>query len=185
MKQVLIIVTAMVVGAISFWAIAPYFTETPTLEETDPTLNARLEAQRKVDEARQKSIPKEAEETKPEVKESEQSSTVEESFGIKNHGPFPIVGTRGDDVSGAVEIIESPEEQLVYFKDYEGTAGPDLKVYLSTDLEASEFFDLGDAKGTEGNLIYGVPLSVDFSDYTYVLTWSESLGVVFDHAQIK
>lgn len=189
MKQVLIIVIAMAIGAVSFWAFSPYFIHKEVQDELDPALAARLEAQRKVDEARQNSLPAETAEpvaTKPIVEETAVSETsVAESYGIQSRGPFPITGTPQHPATGAIEVIESPEEKLVYYKDYDGTNGPDLKVYLSKDLEATEIFDLGDARGSRGNLIYGVPLGVDLSEYKYVLTWCEAFGVLFDYAEIN
>ncbi len=186
MKQLLIIVVAMVAGAASFWAFSPLFIDKEVQDELDPALAARLDAQRKVDEARQNSLPEEVvEDTEPEEVAPEPSNSVAESYGIKNYGPFPITGTADHPASGVIEVIESPEEKLVYYKDYEGTNGPDLKVYLSKDLEGTDIIDLGDAKGNRGNLIYGVPLNVDLSEYEYVLTWCEAFGVLFDYAKIN
>jgi len=188
MKQVLIIVIAMTVGAFSFWAFSPLFIDKEVQDELDPTLVARLEAQRKVDEARQSSGPAEViaeATTNVEQTAPKPTTSVAESFGIVSRGPFPITGTAGHPARGTIEVIESPEEKLVYYKDYEGTNGPDLKVYLSKDLDGTDIIDLGDAKGNRGNLIYGVPLSVDLSEYEYVLTWCEAFGILFDYAKIN
>lgn len=189
MKQALIVVISLALGAFLFWAFGPLFMDTEVQDELDPTLAARLEAQRKVDEARQHTPPPEtptdAEAEAVPVPDAEPELTVAESFGVRSHGPFPITGTAGHPASGSIEIIESPEEKLVYYKDYDGTNGPDLRVYLAKDLDAEEYFDLGEAKGNQGNLIYGVPLNLDFSEYKYVLTWCEAFGVLFDYAEIN
>lgn len=190
MKQTLIIIAALLLGGFTYWALSPLFIDKEVQDTLDPILEARLEAQRKVDAARSQQTPTDKTTTTETASEETQRTpeplvTVEESFGIKTHGPFPIVDTPGHPATGVVEIIESPEEKLVYYKDYDGTNGPDLKVYLSKDLEASEIFDLGDARGNQGNLIYGVPLNVDFSEYNYVLTWCEAFGVLFDYAEIN
>ena len=190
MKQALIIIAALVIGALSYWLISPLFIDKEVQDEIDPSLAARLEAQRKVDAARQHqpTTNNEQEATSTETTTDTpvaEPATVAETYGIQNLGPFPITGTAGHPATGNIEIISSPEEKLVYYKDYDGTNGPDLKVYLSKDLEATEIFDLGEAKGNQGNLIYGIPLDIDLSEYNYVLTWCEAFGVLFDYAKIN
>lgn len=174
-------------GAVSYWLLSPLFIDTEVQDELDPTLAARLEAQRQVDQNRATQTNAEPIETdnEPVVTETEPEPSIAETYGIQTHGPFEIIGTTGHPASGEIEIIESPEEKLVHYKNYDGTNGPDLKVYLAKDLEAEEFFDLGDARGNQGNLIYGVPLDVDLSEYKYVLTWCEAFGVLFDYAEIN
>lgn len=190
MKLFLIIIASIAFGAFSFWTLSPLFIDKEVNDELDPVLQARLDAQRKVDEAR---AAKESEQVTNSSVDTETTEdvtddlevSVAESYGINTRGPFEIIDTVAHPASGYIEIIESPEEKLVYYKDYDGTNGPDLKVYLSKDLDAKEIYGLGDAKGNRGNLIYGVPLDVDFSDYKYVLTWCEAFGVLFDYAEIN
>ena len=82
-------------------------------------------------------------------------------------------------------MVESPEERVLYFQDYDGTNGPDLHVYLSKDLEATDIIDLGTAKGNKGDIVYGMPLDVDLTEYPYVLTWCKAFNVLFDYAKIN
>lgn len=188
MKQSIIILVSLVVGAFSYWLIASYFIDTEVQDELDPALQARLEAQRQVDAARQDQATSGAEQADTSAAESQETTEIDQTDtrpGVRSDGPFAISGTDGHPASGVVEVIESPEEKLVYYQNYDGTNCPDLKVYLSKDLEASDYVDLGRAKGNQGNLIYGVPLDVDLSEYTYVLTWCEAFGVLFDYAKIN
>jgi hypothetical protein len=189
MRQFIIIVIAFVAGAASYWHFSPLFLTFLTRDvpdETDPTLEARLEAQRQVDENRTKQNVDDTEETPaPVVEETAVEPPAAETYGVITRGPFPIVGTPDHPASGHIEIIESPEEKLIHYKDYDGTSGLDLRIYLSKDLEASDVFDLGDARGNAGDLVYGMPLDVDISDYKYVLTWSAASDELFDYAKIK
>lgn len=100
-------------------------------------------------------------------------------------GPFPIIETSGHPASGSLRIIKTHEGSIVRYENYEGTNGPDLKIYLANDLEATEYVSLGGAKGNIGNINYAVPSNIDIMDYRYVLTWCEAFGVLFDYAEIN
>lgn len=188
MKYALIVIVLLAVSAFGWWTLSPLFIDKEVQDEIDPILQARIEAQKKVDaerEARQKALADEIESIPDESTPEPVTDEPIDDFGVTTSGPFPITGTTGHPASGNIEIIESPEEKLVYYKNYYGTNGPDLKVYLAKDLDARDIVDLGDAKGNQGNLIYGAPLDVDFSEYKYVLTWCEAFGVLFDYAKIN
>lgn len=183
MRRVIVAIVLMVLGAFLWWAFSPLLFDKEVNEELDPELQARLEAQRQVDENRAKSG------ANNEPSETDESlnteTTVDNESGIATTGPFPITGTSGHPASGEVEVIQSAEELLIRYKNYDGTNGPDLYVYLSKDLEAEDFIDLGPAKGNKGNIIYGAPLDVDLSEYKYILTWCKAFGVLFDYAEIN
>lgn len=183
MRRVIVAIILMAVGAFLWWAFSPLLFDKEVNEELDPELEARLEAQRQVDENRAKSG---ANNEPSETDENLDSETaVDSESGIATTGPFPITGTTGHPASGKVEVIQSAEELLIRYKDYDGTNGPDLHVYLSKDLEAEEFIDLGPAKGNKGNIIYGAPLDADLTEYKYILTWCKAFGVLFDYAEIN
>ena len=98
---------------------------------------------------------------------------------------FSIIDTPGHPAEGVIRVIDTEEQTLVRFEDYEGTNGPDLFVYLAKDLEATEFVSLGRAKGNMGNINYEVPGDVDISEYQYIMTWCRLFGVLFDYAEIN
>lgn len=101
-------------------------------------------------------------------------------------GPFPITGTPAHPANGYVLLVNAAEDQtIVRYEDYNGTNGPDLRIYLAKDLEATEFIDLGEAKGNQGNINYTVPNEIDINQYKYVLTWCRAFGVLFDYAEIN
>lgn len=195
MKYLFIIILVIIVGAIGWWLISPAFINTEVQDELDPELAALIEAQQAArgaaqadTDARRKNPPTtsgtpELIETNGGAAVSAPAETAEPAVFID--GPFPIIDTPGHPASGEIEIIRSPEETLVRYANYDGTNGPDLKVYLATDLEATNFINLGEAKGNQGNIIYGVPLDVDLDEYRYVMTWCEAFGVLFDYAEIN
>ena len=168
----------VLVAGFLWWSFSPLLFDKEVQEELDPELQARIKAQEQADARRQQNTNT--------ASDNEVATGLEvDTSRVLNEGPYPIQGTSGHPASGEVEVIESPEEKLVYFTNYDGTNGPDLYVYLSKDLEATDYIDLGEAKGNQGNLIYGVPLDVDFSECKYVLTWCKAFGVLFDYAEIK
>ncbi|MEX2340871.1 MAG: DM13 domain-containing protein [Candidatus Paceibacterota bacterium] len=173
---VLLLLLAMTAGAFLWWAFSPLLFNEEVQDELDPELRARLEAQRQVDNRRVSNDE--------DVETSDPVTEVDDS-GVMTRGPFEVTGTPNHPAKGQVEIIRSPEETLLHYMNYEGTNGPDLFVYLAKDLEANEYIDLGEQKGNRGNIIYGVPLDVDLSEYKYILTWCKALGVLFDYAEIK
>ena len=96
-----------------------------------------------------------------------------------------IIDTPTHPATGVVRVLETDGETIVRFENYDGTNGPDLFVYLTNDLEATEFVDLGRARGNQGNLNYTVPGDVDISDYRYVMTWCRAFSELFDYAEIN
>jgi hypothetical protein len=86
--------------------------------------------------------------------------------------------------SGMAKIFSSTEGVTVVLDPYMSQNGPDLKVYLSVDEEASSYINLGKLKATEGKQIYPVPGNPDLSKYHYVHIWCEKYTVVFARAAL-
>ena len=80
--------------------------------------------------------------------------------------------------AGEILVVEDGGKKYLRFENFEATNGPDLKVYLSNDLEAKDYVSLGDLKGNIGNQNYGLD-DVDVLDYKYVLIWCEQFSVLF------
>ena len=87
-------------------------------------------------------------------------------------------------VSGSALFLEEEGKQILRFENFEATNGPDLKVYLATDLDATEYVSLGELRGNIGNQNYVLADNIAFAEYTYVLIWCEQFGVLFGSAQI-
>lgn len=96
-----------------------------------------------------------------------------------------VTGTTGHPASGYVRVVSAEGKQYVRYEEFKTINGPDIFVYLSKDLDAKDFVNLGEVKGTEGNINYEVPEGVDASQYPYVLTWCKQFGVLFNYAKIN
>ncbi len=113
-----------------------------------------------------------------------QASTVSSN---EEHLPFraPIVGTTGHSATGTVSVLKTNEGTVLRYENFKTINGPDLFVYLSTDLEATEFVSLGALKATEGNINYEVPADIDIEKYRYALVWCKQFGVLFNSADLS
>ena len=82
--------------------------------------------------------------------------------------------------TGTAEI----KGETLYLTDFKTDWGPDLKVYLSTDKEATEFVDLGELQSKEGDQEYELPPGTNPEDYVYVLVWCRAFSVLFTSAEL-
>lgn len=96
-----------------------------------------------------------------------------------------VLGTRGHPAEGVARVIETTEGIIVRFENFKTINGPNLHVYLSKDLEAKDFVDLGPIRGTSGDINYTVPDTVNISEYKYVLHWCVPFRVLFNSAEIN
>jgi hypothetical protein len=111
---------------------------------------------------------------------------VDEAHVEEMSAAFSIIDTTGHPASGSVKVIEKNDgSQVIRFEDFETINGPQLHLYLSKDLDASEFIDLGPIRGTEGNINYDVPEGVDIEEYPYVMHWCVPFSVLFNYAELR
>ena len=88
-------------------------------------------------------------------------------------------------VSGSAQVIKTTQGQILRFENLEATNGPDLRIYLATDTQATEFIDIGKNKATIGNVNYELPQDVDLEKYDTVLIWCRAFGVLFGSAELE
>lgn len=91
----------------------------------------------------------------------------------------------GHTVSGAASIYNDQGTFVILLDPYSSQSGPDLKVYLSKDINASEYINTGKLKSTTGKQFYTVPGTPDISQYNFVHIWCEQFTVVFGRAELK
>lgn len=96
-----------------------------------------------------------------------------------------IFQERVHDVDGTALLIETSTGKVLRFEDFETVNGPELHIYLSTDLSNTEIIDLGKIKATKGNVNYDLPRNTDTAKYKYVLVWCKPFGVLFSYAQLE
>ena len=95
-----------------------------------------------------------------------------------------VTGTLGHPASGTVRIVESDGKRYVRYENFKTINGPDIYVYLSKDIDAKEFVNLGKVRATEGNINYEIPAKIDPHEYPYVLTWCKTFSVLFNSAKV-
>ena len=88
-------------------------------------------------------------------------------------------------VAGKALLIEHDGGRTLRFEDFETVNGPNLHIYLSTDLDANDFVDLGKIKATRGSVNYEIANSVDVDRYNKVLVWCVPFGVLFSYAELN
>jgi hypothetical protein len=87
--------------------------------------------------------------------------------------------------SGSVGLYNNTTNAVVYFDKLSAQDGPDLKIYLSKDINAQDYIKLGNLKSTSGAQSYNVPANVDVTGYKYVHIWCERYTVIFARAELK
>ena len=117
-----------------------------------------------------------------EVNEEISNENMQEETNILNQAGFVA---NAHDVKGKALIIDDKGRKILRFEDFETINGPDLFIYLSSDLEAGDFISLGEIKGTKGNVNYEIPSNVDLEKYNKVLVWCRAFRVLFSHAEFK
>ncbi len=156
------IIAIIIVGAISAYALSPYFTES-TIDEAVPT-GAMME----------------------ETMMEKDDSMMEETTLMSYSGTFIGVGDGIHDAQGDAYTIPLEDGSTVLrLENFQSTNGPDLFVYLSTDENASEFINLGELKASKGNQNYVIPDDADLSKYNKVLIWCKSFSVLFGSAELS
>jgi hypothetical protein len=98
---------------------------------------------------------------------------------------LPIIDTDNYPASGHVRIIETADNTIIRYEDFQTVSGPRVHLYLANDLEASDFVDLGPVRGTSGNINYTVPNDIDISEYRYVMYWCVTFSELFNYAELK
>jgi len=92
---------------------------------------------------------------------------------------------RAHEVEGNALLIEAGGKKILRFEDFETINGPNLHIYLSSELGNDDFIDLGKIKGTKGSFNYELDSSVDLEKYNKVLVWCVPFGVLFSYADVS
>lgn len=92
---------------------------------------------------------------------------------------------RAHEVAGAAKLIEHEGKRTLRFEDFETINGPDLHIYLSKDLSADDYIDLGKIRGTKGNINYEFDAGIDTAIYKNVMIWCVPFRVLFSYAELK
>lgn len=85
--------------------------------------------------------------------------------------------------SGVASVND--DGSILNFQNFKTDNGPKLLVYLATDADASEFINLGDLKGVEGNYSYTIPSGTAIEKYKIVNIWCVDFSISFGYAELK
>lgn len=163
MKQIVVFIVIFILGGAAYAFLNPYLQSLLPKQEVAVT---------------QTEIPKETEDENAQVTQVDtkeetplpQTVTVAPDGSLLD-GPFYLFDAQGKKTNATVQIVRSPEETLLQFKDFEGSHASDADIYFSTDMKATSFVSLGFAKLSQDVFIYGVPLDADLSKYSYILIY--------------
>ncbi|SRR5260221_6907636 len=95
-----------------------------------------------------------------------------------------FVGLDGP-TTGTASVYDQHGTKYIVFNPFQSHSGPDLKVYLSKDINANDYIRLGKLQAISGRQVYVVPGSPSISDYNYVHIWCEKYTVDFARAEVK
>jgi hypothetical protein len=108
---------------------------------------------------------------------------VDTAAVVKMQGTFMGIGS--ERVSGQAKIYLQKDKYYLALENFSTTNGPDLKVYLSQKAEPFNFMKLGDLKSTNGNQVYNILVTPDFTKYKYALIHCERFNHLYGSAELK
>ena len=87
-------------------------------------------------------------------------------------------------VSGKVSLYERNSKQTLVFEGFQSDTGPDLRIYLATNTQATDFVEVSMLTAT-GNFFVDVPPGVSMNQQRYVLIWCKRFAVHFGNAELR
>jgi hypothetical protein len=96
-----------------------------------------------------------------------------------------FVGVGGHSVSGMAATYDDSGAKILLLEPLNSQNGPDLKVYLSKDIIATSYINLGNLKSTTGKQSYTIPGNPNLDEYPYVLIWCQEFSVGFGQVELQ
>ena len=87
--------------------------------------------------------------------------------------------------SGTAKVYYDGGTKRLRLENFKTDNGPDLKVYLSKDINAATFINISNLRSVNGNQNYDISGMPDLAQYKYVLIWCQQFGVLFGSALIQ
>jgi hypothetical protein len=187
-KKIILGIVSLIVLGVAYYGILPLFITTrldeavPVAQVQPPNTPAAVQTTPSSEANMVPPVEPETEMKKPVESDVAKPQPVTEPVPVVKTAP--IVGTAGHPASGSARLITTDTGSVIRYENFKTINGPDLFVYLATDLEATSFVNLGELKATEGNVNYQVPANVDLANYKYVMVWCKQFGVLFNYADL-
>lgn len=184
MKKIIIVSITIIVLGVGYYLLSPFWRNVE-LDEASPLDSATTQSQFKdeldtMDADRRERFEQETAAMRDETKIMADAMPAKTPQIISQASFKP----RAHEVSGTALLIEQNGQYTIRFENFETINGPDLKIYLSSDLGDDDYINLGNIKATKGNVNYSVPPGTDITKYRNVLVWCEAFSVLFSYAQL-
>ena len=175
------ILILVIVLAIGWYLVSPFFNVIEVDDEfpeiAEPMIKDSFET---MDNKTRADFENQTEEANKEVYQRMEAMPL--SPTILSQGDFQA---RAHSVEGRAILADLGEETILRFEDFETDNGPNLHIYLSSDLGDDDFIDLGEIRATKGNINYDLPEGIDTDKYRYVLVWCVPFKVLFSYAELE
>ncbi len=172
-RTILIGVGVIVVSIVAYWLLSPLWRNS-VLNEDLPRVTTPMDANTKAEFEKQTMEMKDKAMTVSDAMPIVKSSIVRRAAMVAG----------AHDVAGTALLIKSGNETFLRFENLKTINGPDLRIYLASDLSANDFIDLGPIRATEGNVNYVIPAGTDLNTYRYAMIWCRAFGVLFSYAKL-
>ena len=180
-KKILIGIGILIIFAIAYWLLSPLWRNV-VLDERLPVSNSTTTTKDNMlvmDVDTKADFEKQTVEMKDKVMEKSEAMPTEEPQVLSRADMI----ARAHDVKGSASIVKSGDQTFLRFENLKTINGPDLRIYLSSDLSSNDIVDLGPIRATEGNVNYPIPPGTDLSKYKNAMIWCRAFGVLFSYAQ--
>lgn len=127
-------------------------------------------------------------EFKQAVAESLEGMTMDDEMMPAEMAPSVIAQgdfmPRAHEVEGRALLISTDDKKILRFENFETINGPNLHIYLASELGVGDAIDLGEIKATRGNVNYELDPGIDTTKYNKVLVWCVPFRVLFSYAEL-
>jgi hypothetical protein len=175
-KLLWLVVVILIILVVGWYLISPAF-EIVEVDEVSP-LEIK-DAMLTMDDARRAEFDKAVDDLSGEIIEMEEN--MDSGAALLAEGVFK---ERAHDVSGRALLIDDNGKRILRFENFDTINGPNLHIYLSSELGDDDFVDLGEIKATKGNVNYEISDDVDLEKYNKVLVWCVPFRVLFSYAEL-
>ena len=179
-KKIFITVGALVVLTVAYWLLSPLWRNITLNEGLPGTPSVSIQDNLlAMDITTKADFEKQTLEMKDKMMEKSDEMPASQPTVISSASMV----ARAHDVEGEALLVASGNETFLRFENLKTVNGPDLRIYLSSGLNADDIVDLGEIRATDGNVNYTIPVGTDLNKYKNVMIWCRAFGVLFSYAQ--
>ncbi len=182
-KKIIFIVIAIIILPIAWYLLSPLL-RVVEVDEVSPLATPReavvKDAMDTMDAATKIEFEQQVMEASKNLKEMKEA--MPDTARLVARGDFR---PRAHDVAGRALLIEKDGKLILRFEDFETINGPDLRIFLSSELGTDDAISLGSIRATKGNVNYELPEGVDVKKYNKVLVWCYAFSILFSYAELN